>query len=75
MRRYGEDSGFEPGKIRNCDESHVRVVSEIRQLAAHGITPSKAGPFVECLGAGHVHSDECPARGVPTATASPNSTA
>jgi peroxiredoxin len=48
-------------RIRNYDESHVRVVSEIRQLAAHGITPSKAGPFVECLGAGHEHSDECPA--------------
>jgi peroxiredoxin len=37
------------------------VVSEIRQLATHGITPSKAGPFVECLGAGHEHSDQCPA--------------
>ena len=37
------------------------MVSEIRQLAAHGITPSKAGPFVECLGVGHEHSDECPA--------------
>jgi DNA-binding transcriptional MerR regulator len=48
-------------RIRNYDESHVRVVSEIRQLAAHGITPSKAGPFVECLGAGHEHSDQCPA--------------
>jgi peroxiredoxin/DNA-binding transcriptional MerR regulator len=46
---------------RDYDESHVRVVTEIRQLAAHGITPSKVGPFVECLGAGHEHSDECPA--------------
>jgi peroxiredoxin/DNA-binding transcriptional MerR regulator len=46
---------------RDYDEGHVRVVAEIRELAASGIAPGKAGPFVECLDAGHQHSDECPA--------------
>jgi peroxiredoxin/DNA-binding transcriptional MerR regulator len=46
---------------RSYDEKHLRVVSEIKQLAADGITPGRAAPFVECLSAGHEHSDECPA--------------
>jgi peroxiredoxin/DNA-binding transcriptional MerR regulator len=44
---------------REYDESHLRVVTEIRELSASGIPPGKAGPFIECLGAGHERSDEC----------------
>lgn len=44
---------------REYDESHLRVVTEIRELSASGIAPGKAGPFIECLDAGHDHSDEC----------------
>ncbi|MDA3643022.1 redoxin family protein [Saccharopolyspora indica] len=44
---------------RSYDESHVRLVEEIRELAADGIPPSRARPFIECLGSGHVHSDDC----------------
>ena len=50
------DNGY-----RDYDESHVRIVLEIRELAAIGIGPGRAGPFVECLLAGHRHSDDCPA--------------
>jgi peroxiredoxin/DNA-binding transcriptional MerR regulator len=46
---------------REYGESHVRAVMEIRELAESGITPGKAGPFIECLDAGHEHSEECPA--------------
>lgn len=44
---------------REFDESHVRVVGEIRELSENGIAPSRAGPFIECLDLGHEHSDEC----------------
>jgi len=46
---------------RDFDDDDLRVVAEIRELAASGIAPGKAAPFVECLDAGHEHSDECPA--------------
>jgi peroxiredoxin/DNA-binding transcriptional MerR regulator len=46
---------------RAYDESHLRVVTEIRDLANSGIAPGRAAPFVECLRAGHEHSDDCPA--------------
>ncbi|QIK61832.1 redoxin family protein [Leucobacter viscericola] len=44
---------------RSFNEQHLRVVSEIRELSAAGIAPNRAGPFVECLDAGHKHGDEC----------------
>jgi peroxiredoxin/DNA-binding transcriptional MerR regulator len=46
---------------RDYDESHLRAVMEIRVLTQSGISPGRAGPFIECLDAGHEHSDECPA--------------
>lgn len=46
---------------REYTENDLRVVTEIRELAAQGIPPGKAFPFVQCLAAGHEHSDECPA--------------
>jgi len=46
---------------RDYDDAHLRAVREIRDLAATGIPPGKAAPFVACLGAGHARSDECPA--------------
>jgi peroxiredoxin/DNA-binding transcriptional MerR regulator len=45
---------------RDYSVEHLRVVDEIRQLAEVGIAPSRANPFIECLDAGHQHSDECP---------------
>lgn len=44
---------------REFDENHVRIVEEIRELAAIGIPPSSAGPFIECLNLGHEHGDDC----------------
>ncbi|MDQ1131218.1 MerR family transcriptional regulator [Microbacterium sp. SORGH_AS_0888] len=48
-----------PNGYRDYDESHVRVVIEIRELAATGITARQAAPFVECLRLGHDHGDDC----------------
>ncbi|AIY00120.1 peroxidoxin containing protein [Arthrobacter sp. PAMC 25486] len=46
---------------RHYSDDDLRKVQEIRELAQHGINPAKAKPFLECLDAGHRHSDECPA--------------
>ncbi len=46
---------------RPYSDHDLKIVQEIRELAGHGITPAKARPFIECLDAGHRHSDECPA--------------
>ncbi|NLU68666.1 MerR family transcriptional regulator [Streptomyces sp. HNM0574] len=45
---------------REYAESDVLLVAEIRALAQVGIAPGRAAPFVECLVAGHEHSDDCP---------------
>jgi peroxiredoxin/DNA-binding transcriptional MerR regulator len=44
---------------REYDESHLRVVTEIRELGTTGIMPGKAAPFVECLDHGREHGDDC----------------
>lgn len=44
---------------RDYDEGHVRVVIEVRELASTGITARQSAPFVECLGLGHQHGDDC----------------
>jgi peroxiredoxin/DNA-binding transcriptional MerR regulator len=64
--RYYEQLGLvtprrTPNGYREYDEGHLRAVAEIRTLTTIGIPPAKAGPFIECLDAGHQHSDECPA--------------
>lgn len=46
---------------RDYDDAQLRAVREIRELAATGIPPGKAAPFIACLGSGHARSDECPA--------------
>jgi peroxiredoxin/DNA-binding transcriptional MerR regulator len=50
-----------PNGYRDYGDEHLRAVAEIRELSASGISPSRATPFIQCLGTGHVHSDECPA--------------
>src|SRR4051794_36833555 len=55
--RYYERLGLvSPARLgngyREYGDDHVRVVSEIRELAATGIPPGKAKPFIECLGSG-----------------------
>lgn len=64
--RYYERLGLvSPARLgngyREYGDDHLRVVREIRELAATGIPPGKARPFIDCLGSGHLHSDECPA--------------
>jgi peroxiredoxin/DNA-binding transcriptional MerR regulator len=64
--RYYEGLGLlHPGRAANgyreYDESHLRAVVEIRTLAEIGISATRARPFIECLDAGHLHSDDCPA--------------
>ncbi|UYQ77276.1 redoxin family protein [Glutamicibacter sp. JL.03c] len=62
--RYYERLGLieaerEPNGYRTFNDDHVRAVVEIRELSEIGISPLKAGPFVECLDLGHDHGDEC----------------
>ena len=51
----------DPGWQLDRIVSELRAAREIRELAATGIPPSKAAPFIACLGSGHARSDECPA--------------
>jgi peroxiredoxin/DNA-binding transcriptional MerR regulator len=62
--RYYEQIGLiEPGReqngYRSFDLDDVRTVVEIRELSAIGISPLRAGPFIECRDTGHEHGDEC----------------
>lgn len=62
--RYYESLGLpRPDRAANgyrvYDQTHLRIVREVRELTATGISASKAQPFVECLELGHEHSDEC----------------
>lgn len=62
--RYYEQIGLitparEVNGYRWFDDDHLRAVTEIRELSAIGVSPQKAGPFLECLDLGHVHGDEC----------------
>lgn len=64
--RYYELMGLlEPRRLangyRDYDESAVRMVQEIRELSACGIPVGQVAPFLECLDAGHAHSENCPA--------------
>jgi DNA-binding transcriptional MerR regulator len=64
--RYYEAQGLLPtGRSANgyrvYDEHHVRLVREIRSLQAIGFSLEDVRPFVECLLAGHVSGDDCPA--------------
>lgn len=64
--RYYEAQGLLPaGRSANgyraYDESHVRLVQEIKSLQAVGFSLEEVRPFVECLLAGHDSGDECPA--------------
>ena len=64
--RYYEQLGLiEPRRLdngyRDYDECHARIVAEIRDLAATGITARQATPFIDCLQLGHTHGDDCAA--------------
>ncbi|MGJ4845577.1 MULTISPECIES: MerR family transcriptional regulator [unclassified Leifsonia] len=64
--RYYESLGLVlpdrlPNGYRDYTDDQLRAVAEIRELADSGISPSKASPFIDCLGTGHAYSDECPA--------------
>lgn len=62
--RYYEDLGLlQPRRLANgyreYDDGHLRIVAEIRQLAALGIPAARTGPFIECMALGHEHGDDC----------------
>lgn len=64
--RYYESLGLVvpdrlPNGYRDYTDEHLRAVTEIRELADSGISPSKATPFIDCLVTGHEFSDECSA--------------
>lgn len=45
---------------RDYSDSDIRLVREIRDLAALGIRAPLARPFLDCLVAGHAQGDDCP---------------
>ncbi|WP_328371178.1 redoxin family protein [Streptomyces sp. NBC_00445] len=64
--RYYESLGLiTPERLangyRNYDEDDVRLVREIRTLHRLGIPVERTRPFLECLAAGRLHADDCPA--------------
>ncbi|MGW1289007.1 MerR family transcriptional regulator [Streptomyces sp. NPDC002586] len=64
--RYYESLGLiTPERLangyRNYDEDDVRLVREIRTLHRLGIPVERTRPFLECLAAGRVYADDCPA--------------
>lgn len=63
--RYYEEHGLLTGRrksngYRSYDDSHVRIVTEIRSLLALGFALEETRPFVECLQSGHPRGDSCP---------------
>jgi peroxiredoxin/DNA-binding transcriptional MerR regulator len=49
-----------PNGYRVYDLDDVRLVQEIKSLHRLGIPMERTRPFLECLAAGRLHSDECP---------------
>jgi len=63
--RYYESVGLVTARrlgngYRDYTETDVRLVREIRELAAVGIPVERARPFLDCLVAGHGKGDDCP---------------
>jgi peroxiredoxin/DNA-binding transcriptional MerR regulator len=64
--RYYESLGLiTPQRLangyRNYGEDDVLLVREIRNLHDLGIPVERTRPFLECLAAGRLHADDCPA--------------
>ncbi|MFI8828951.1 MerR family transcriptional regulator [Streptomyces sp. NPDC053431] len=64
--RYYESLGLiTPERLSNgyrkYTEDDVRLVREIRALQRLGIPVERTRPFLECLAAGRLHADDCPA--------------
>jgi peroxiredoxin/DNA-binding transcriptional MerR regulator len=64
--RYYESLGLiAPERLANgyriYSEDDVRLVREIRTLHQIGIPVERTRPFLECLAAGRLHADDCPA--------------
>ncbi|MEU1342483.1 MerR family transcriptional regulator [Streptomyces sp. NPDC005827] len=64
--RYYESLGLiTPERLangyRNYTEDDVRLVREIRALHQLGLPVERTRPFLECLSAGSLHADDCPA--------------
>ncbi|CAN5373982.1 MerR family transcriptional regulator [soil metagenome] len=50
-----------PNGYRDYDEYDVRLVREVRSLAALGIRVEQSKPFLECLVSGREKGDDCAA--------------
>ncbi|MFF7357161.1 MerR family transcriptional regulator [Streptomyces filipinensis] len=64
--RYYESLGLiTPERLangyRDYGDADVRLVREIRALHQLGIPVERTRPFLECLAAGSLHADDCPA--------------
>ncbi|MEV5440324.1 MerR family transcriptional regulator [Streptomyces sp. NPDC052682] len=64
--RYYEARGLLPARRdgnghRTYDESDLRLLEQIRTLQDFGFELEETRPFVECLRAGHLQGDTCPA--------------
>lgn len=62
--RYYESLGLLDARrlgngYRDFDERDVRLVREIRELAAIGVSAERSRPFVDCLVAGNAKGDDC----------------
>ena len=55
------DAARLPNGYRDYDEYDVRLVREVRGLAALGIKVEQARPFLECLVSGRDKGDDCAA--------------
>ncbi len=66
MLRYYDEQGLLASRrsangYRTYDDVDLRAVREIRTLMDNGFSLEETRPFVECLRAGFVASDVCPA--------------
>ncbi|MCX4456900.1 MerR family transcriptional regulator [Streptomyces sp. NBC_01340] len=64
--RYYESRGLLPARrgengYRTYDEHDLRLLRQIRTLQDFGFDLEETRPFVECLRAGHLEGDSCPA--------------
>ncbi|EST29730.1 hypothetical protein M877_11485 [Streptomyces niveus NCIMB 11891] len=64
--RYYESRGLLPARragngYRTYDDDDLRLIQQIRTLRDFGFELEETRPFVECLRAGHLAGDSCPA--------------
>jgi DNA-binding transcriptional MerR regulator len=63
--RYYESLGLvEAGRAdngyREYGDAELRLITEVRALSRLGIRAEQTRPFLDCLGSGSAHGDDCP---------------